>query len=413
MRINSSLIYAIATAAVLCLATGCVGNSATPVDVVIQLPGPAQTLSKAVIEVDYSRSGAVPAGGRRPSCTALLPYLDATFSDDGRNRLIIDVSSPQGFSAPADLVACRMLASKGNEDAGRIQSRLAVRVDSALDMAGQAVGDKRLAGLSSRIQTRADRHAPREEAGKSSQQRRNARSAESRERGASADQAATERASASGVRELRPSGRPAAAPEGRPAGRIASAAADTGAAATAERSRAGSPRDAVRDAVAGAARANAPSGGGPLDDGASAADSGLGRANTEIPSGVVPNVGPTYSYEITLSVLNDSGELGALQVDVSNSSGGGFVGNGDSVDCTSLLGGALVAFNNRDGKLRAGFIATNGIATPTPIASCRYKSRTDVTSGSFSVAVTDSSDTNSQPASPTPFVAVSDVQLIR
>jgi len=123
---------------------------------------------------------------------------------------------------------------------------------------------------------------------------------------------------------------------------------------------------------------------------------------------------PTHDYQITVSVLSSSGDLGALQISLDFVGGSGaFVGRGATVSCSSLASGAMVAVNRQGQGVHAGFIDLNGIPTPGPVLSCRFKSRESVTTQSFRVQVADASDTGSEKLDPPPFIAVSDVSLLQ
>jgi hypothetical protein len=98
------------------------------------------------------------------------------------------------------------------------------------------------------------------------------------------------------------------------------------------------------------------------------------------------------SCSVTLS-MSDATTLGALQYRVDYSSaGGGFVGTGDTVNCTNLAGGStLVVFNDEDGseELRSS-VASLAFTGPTDLAVCEFAAAVAPAPGDFVVTVEDS-----------------------
>lgn len=130
-------------------------------------------------------------------------------------------------------------------------------------------------------------------------------------------------------------------------------------------------------------------------------------------AGDSPPVPYTETYDLVLRVEGSHQDLGALQFEVyARHLAGGFVGLGDSVGCRSALKNALAAFNNRNGTLRAGFIAVDGVAVPSDLAVCRYRGRPGISLDDFLAVVSDSSDTDSGPVRPPPIVRVFDVRTV-
>ncbi len=129
--------------------------------------------------------------------------------------------------------------------------------------------------------------------------------------------------------------------------------------------------------------------------------------------GINPLPGSTFIYEVTFAVMDSGPSLGALQFDAEFlGRSAGFIGIGPGVDCESLVPEALVAFNNRSGKLRVGFIQVSGIVRPSPLASCRFASPESVDVDDFEVRVLDASDIESRELDLIPDVRVAKVQLL-
>jgi|GEM_PF-5120548 len=407
---------------------GCSSESGTPINVIIRLPGPTQALSKAELSVDYSRSGAHPAGDGGPACTVLLPLVDASFRDSGDGKLDISVTARKGFSPPVDLVACRMVAAGGASSPAQVQRSLRIDVRSAVAIGGDAVSEKRLNAISaqtwarSTVTARQDKHerdprrptAPARAAGNRSVPAR------AEDPGVLADGSGHHAGSLRAKQEVRRKGR-------KP---FDSGPALRGILDRVEESRVESPQDTSQSSArrGGSAPTAAPglptilsSVPTPNDGsatGSGSAGSGSAGSGPKVSGGTVgepdPSTStPTREYQITVSVLSSSGDLGALQIDLNFvGASGAFLGRGASVDCTSLTPGALVAFNRINQVVKAGFITMNGIATPAPIFTCKLRSRENVTTQSFRVQVVDASATDGKALDPPPFVGVSDASLV-
>lgn len=117
-------------------------------------------------------------------------------------------------------------------------------------------------------------------------------------------------------------------------------------------------------------------------------------------------------YSLTIKVSSESGTLGALQFDVQyTGSKGGFVGTADKVECESLIERALSAFTNKGGtKMTGALVSVNGFSTPQDVARCRFRSPQPVSPGSFTITVTDASDTDTMAVTPAPEMLVSEAK---
>jgi hypothetical protein len=113
-------------------------------------------------------------------------------------------------------------------------------------------------------------------------------------------------------------------------------------------------------------------------------------------------------YAVTASVISDSGILGALQFDVTYlGDSGGFVGAGGSVACTLEVDVALSSFNDRGhGRLSAALVDLQGFSTPTPVATCLFKTPDDVAAEDFEVTATDASGPDLQSTGELPEMAI-------
>jgi cysteine-rich repeat protein len=111
---------------------------------------------------------------------------------------------------------------------------------------------------------------------------------------------------------------------------------------------------------------------------------------------------------------------GSLQFEVDYAAApGGFKGsgpgipNGGTLECSSLIAGALGAFNDDDEarSLTAAIIKTVGFTGPVALASCVFELDDDVApvADDFVITVTDAKDPQVVPIVPTPTVDVSDI----
>jgi hypothetical protein len=108
--------------------------------------------------------------------------------------------------------------------------------------------------------------------------------------------------------------------------------------------------------------------------------------------------GATVTYAVTIGIATGSGDIGAVQFDVSTTSDGVWEGQRDKVACTNLSGAAMMACNNKgDQGLSCALIDPDGITLPTDLTKCDFLSDKPISAGDFSVNVVDSSDTTMQP----------------
>jgi hypothetical protein len=131
--------------------------------------------------------------------------------------------------------------------------------------------------------------------------------------------------------------------------------------------------------------------GGPSSDARTSDAKGAraSSAKTTSPSGV---------YSVTFGVRSGAGKLGAVQFDVRPRAAGQWQGSGAKVACTSLIGSAMTACNEKSGGLLScGLINPNGFAVPADIVRCVFQSKSPVAPSDFSVKVVDSSDTAAKP----------------
>jgi hypothetical protein len=119
--------------------------------------------------------------------------------------------------------------------------------------------------------------------------------------------------------------------------------------------------------------------------------------------------GTGQAWDITFSV-DSSEDLGALQLDISGPDGGGWIGRGAGTDCEALVSAILAANFAGEGRLKAGLISLEGLATPGPILRCGFESRNKPEAEDFAIRIVDAADTESDPVSPLPIVTVSDIQ---
>jgi hypothetical protein len=91
------------------------------------------------------------------------------------------------------------------------------------------------------------------------------------------------------------------------------------------------------------------------------------------------------------------GNFGALQLDITHvGSSGGFVGQGDKVDCVPLEGDVIVASNYLGERVvKIGIISLQGIDTPAALMRCGFRTAEDLEASDFEIEVTDAADTNS------------------
>lgn len=118
---------------------------------------------------------------------------------------------------------------------------------------------------------------------------------------------------------------------------------------------------------------------------------------------------PTYDVEISgLGAFR----LGALQLEIEYlGDRGGFLGRGDNIECVPLVQALVAANHVTEHVAKVGMISLEGIVLPAPLMRCGFRTREELTPDSFSVLVTDASDTDSLELDPYPAVVVSTVAL--
>ena len=122
---------------------------------------------------------------------------------------------------------------------------------------------------------------------------------------------------------------------------------------------------------------------------------------------------PSAKYSVTISVVSELSEIGALQFDIDYSGNGGFVGRNDGVECESLLADVLSAFTSRTAaKMTGAIVDVKGFSTPRAVAKCNVESSGAPPASSFKVTVTDASDIRTTPINPYPELTVSEVSPV-
>ncbi len=364
-----------------------------PVDVVVSLGEEAVGVSRLVLSVDYAAAGAHPVmSGGEPACTTLLPFIAMKFSDDGDGTLTVEAFSSTSFSAPLDLAACRMIPESSGQSGSDIAGALRISVKEALDSAGNPLSARKLASVSSAP----DRRDVDSRAGDS-------RVARERVRDDYTPQPATP-SSPSATRDRdRPITRPSPSRDRVRDGRVEDGAGPEAEVAPRPQEPPGATQPAAPLVGGGAAGGGGSPGGSGGDGGGSGTDGG-GSPGTPLPDGGTAAI----PYEITIMVVGQYGDLGALQFDVEYlGPSGNFVGKADGVDCTSLIGAGLAAFTNKgNGKVTGAMVNVNGFSTPGLIAKCTFKSRDVVTTDDFLVTATDASDVETNALEEFPQMAV-------
>ena len=350
------------------------------------------SLSSATVLVDYSHASATPVrSGGDPACAAIAPNVTGHFTDDGQGHITVNATSGDGFSAPIDLAVCRMIPDEAGVSAETISSRLRVSLLSATDVAGKPVEEHRLAhaeGGSGGPQG----HAPLDGAGNepgrpSHRERLDAERRQAAEEGGEAPAGAE-------PKEL--AAQAPAAPAQPP-----KAAAETGSPHSLV------PESGDRSASRGAPPPDSGRGGDEADQ--NQGDDSAGKEDSNEDTDTDPKA---IAYELTISVKNAIGDLGALQFNlVHQGQGGGFAGAHGTARCRPMVPTALASFNDMgNGTLKAGLIDTKGFATPGPIVSCTFKSRESVSSGDFAVEVVDATDPELNKKDPQ--LAVTDIERL-
>jgi len=412
---------------VLCLGLAACSRGPEPMEVIISLDKASEPLSNATILVDYSQAQArLAQSSGHPACASILPHVAAEFSDDAKGSLIVHARSAEGFSAPVDLAVCRMIPERENASAETISARLRISLIAGVDVAGRNLDDRQLALTTSRTYTRpsdriaevAKRERSQERTSETSARERRSESAGAERRMARADarnDSTYGQAGARGEMDESSSARRERSASGSDTARTKRGVDDEVAAVP----RYGGGVSANGSASGNTASAGSSSGSPGTDTAAgnAAADDsgqghgGSGSANANDDS---ENDVQAVRYAVTVGVTSHSGLLGALQFDVTHlGSTGGFVGAGASVDCSADVNAALTSFNDRgNGRLSAAFVDLQGFQTPTPVATCRFKTRERLAASSFQVTTTDASGPDLSASQQLPVMEVLDVSQV-
>jgi len=118
-------------------------------------------------------------------------------------------------------------------------------------------------------------------------------------------------------------------------------------------------------------------------------------------------------YAVTFGVTTSSGQLAALQFDARyRRDGGGWLGAGGRVVCTTAVPIALATFNDRGGAwLSAALVDLEGFPTPADVATCIFKTRVPLLPEDFAVEVIDASGPDVDlPLDPFPAMAVTSIE---
>ncbi|HEY2775113.1 MAG TPA: hypothetical protein VGK20_13790 [Candidatus Binatia bacterium] len=113
--------------------------------------------------------------------------------------------------------------------------------------------------------------------------------------------------------------------------------------------------------------------------------------------------------------LVDDVKVGSLQWDTDYSAAPGQMqGVGANVVCSTLVQGALAAFDDNDAqkKLSSGLVSLSGIQGPTDLAECNFVATTIPTLQQFVVTVTDATDPDLNDITPFPDVIISNIDCI-
>lgn len=122
-------------------------------------------------------------------------------------------------------------------------------------------------------------------------------------------------------------------------------------------------------------------------------------APSAAPKADVP--GRTVAFELT-----SPAPVGALQIDITYTGEGRFVGDADAVACETKIEGALSSFNHivAEKKLRAAYVAVKGFGGPVRFCECKFQG--EAKPEDFTVAVKDSSSPELTPLDPPPAIKV-------
>lgn len=104
--------------------------------------------------------------------------------------------------------------------------------------------------------------------------------------------------------------------------------------------------------------------------------------------------------------LDDKISIGALQLEISYTGSGRFVGDADAVECKTLAKEALSSYNNKPDEkiLRAAYVAVKGFEGPLRLAECQFKGA--VQASDFTIEVRDSAKPDLSAIDPAPSLSV-------
>ncbi|MFN2428263.1 MAG: hypothetical protein ABR587_17645 [Candidatus Binatia bacterium] len=120
---------------------------------------------------------------------------------------------------------------------------------------------------------------------------------------------------------------------------------------------------------------------------------------------------PEETCTLVFRLVNEV-TIGSLQWTTDYSSvSGGFLGVGDTVECASLVEGALAAFNDRDLEkfLESGLISVDGFAGPRDLAECTFRSLTDPLPSDFVIGDVEAATPDLALLEPAPAIVVKSV----
>ncbi len=380
--------------AALVVMSGCSSGDRNAIPVTVSLQRETPSVAKATVLVDYSRAGAqIAQEGGHPSCAFIMPGLAGEFADDGRGTLTIHLQAQPGLRGPADIAACRMVASKPDTERKEIAARLDVKLSEAEDSGGKVI-DLAAAQTAAVAAPAATADIPAKKPTQKSLAEANRiriaeRAAAAAAAGTAAPRGAAKGAAIPGVAGARaPAAVAPAAPPPSPAPRATAPPAARGAVLTPTAPSSQRGAGANYDAT-------------PTPGAGTSPDPGYDDTPADQPK--------TAAYDVTVSV-SAAEELGALQFMVSHTgSSGGWIGRGDTVECETLVD-ALKASNYVGGRtVRVGLISTQGIPRVTPVVTCGFRSPEYVSVGSFAVQVVDASNPDSTTLDPLPAVQVTKV----
>ena len=111
--------------------------------------------------------------------------------------------------------------------------------------------------------------------------------------------------------------------------------------------------------------------------------------------------------------MPDSVSIGSMQWTTDYSAAPGFVaGEGDEVQCASLVAGTLAAFNDDDAAeaVESGLISLDGFDGPTDLAECTFVAQATPVAADFTITVSEAVAPDFSDISPVPAVVVSEIE---